>query len=62
MNYERDIVLDLDFWDCECEGEYIHSRFREFCIRCGCLRRDQPYSRASEVSRFLRTGRLEVNE
>lgn len=58
MSMYSEIILDMDFWDCECDEDFIHSRFREFCIRCGSLRSEQPNSRANEVSHFVSIGKI----
>lgn len=38
-----------DFWDCECEEEYIHHSGQPCCTKCGAIREDCPDSRLSEV-------------
>ena len=43
------LVLDLDYWDCECEDNYIHHIDEKFCPECGNHQEDQPSSRAIKV-------------
>lgn len=38
-----------EYWDCECEKDYIHSRFDRKCPKCGARREDQPNARVVEV-------------
>lgn len=39
-----------EFWDCECEKDYIHSHAElDICPRCAALKDDQPDSRKAEV-------------
>ena len=44
-----DVTLNLDYWDCECEQEYIHSTTQRMCHVCGAMRKDLPPSRDNEV-------------
>ena len=40
-----------DYWDCECEANYIHKKAdRLACHRCGATQDEQPDSRVSEIS------------
>lgn len=38
-----------EFWDCECEKDYIHSKTEPICDVCGALAEDQPDSRLYEI-------------
>ena len=44
-----DIVLASEYWDCECEENYIHTRSEKKCPICGAFRSEQPPSRVNEV-------------
>ena len=44
-----DIVLTSEYWDCECEKNYIHAHSEKKCCICGAFRSDQPLSRINEV-------------
>lgn len=44
-----DIELTDEYWDCECEKDYIHLHSEESCPVCKALQEDQPNSRVSEV-------------
>jgi len=44
-----DILLDLDFWDCECRKNFIHPISQSFCPICIADEKDSPSSRANEV-------------
>ena len=43
------IELSTEYWDCECERDYIHSNDVSRCPRCGAMRDDQPPSRINEI-------------
>jgi len=43
------ITLNLDYWDCECDDNYIHFKARTNCSKCGAIQEDQPSSRSNEV-------------
>lgn len=43
------IETSPDFWDCECENNYIHPKEQPKCEICGAIREDQPDSRINEI-------------
>ena len=43
------IITTPDYWDCECENNYIHPRKHDECKVCGSIEEEQPESRLSEV-------------
>lgn len=43
------IYLNPDFWDCECETSFIHSKDIPSCPQCGALREEQPDSIDHEI-------------
>lgn len=43
------IVRNLDYWDCDCEHDYIHPISRMFCLNCDMWQDDCPSSRDNEV-------------
>ena len=46
-----DIKLNDNFWDCECEKDYIHHKsVQTFCTECKTLAEDMPDSREDEVN------------
>ncbi|QTA80667.1 Uncharacterized protein dnl_29780 [Desulfonema limicola] len=47
-----DIELTNEYWDCECEKDYIHLRSQEFCPICKAVQEDQPGSRVSEILKY----------
>ena len=47
-----DIVCNLDYWDCECEKDYIQPITKDICFDCGALREDMPASREHEVNEY----------
>ena len=47
-----DIELTDEYWDCECEKNYIHPCLEEFCQICDARQEDQPNSRVSEVLKY----------
>jgi hypothetical protein len=38
-----------EYWDCECEKDYIHSKTVPICDVCGTLPENQPDSRLYEI-------------
>ena len=38
-----------EYWDCECEKDYIHSKTVPICDGCGTLPENQPDSRLYEI-------------
>ena len=46
-----EIMTHPEFWDCECEEDYIHPKERDGgqCRRCGAYEADQPDSLIKEV-------------
>lgn len=48
-----EIQLAIDYWDCECEKNYIHKKETGVCSICGSFINEQPDSRLNEVVPFL---------
>jgi hypothetical protein len=46
---ENDGETTPEYWDCECEKDYIHSKTGPICDVCGALAEDQPDSRLYEI-------------
>lgn len=44
-----DLVLNLDYWDCECEHDYIYALDKTVCERCGQTQESGPSSHENEV-------------
>jgi hypothetical protein len=49
-----DIILNLDYWDCECESNFIHPISQQMCDICGAIQEESPSSRENEVQLLLR--------
>ena len=47
------IELNENYWDCECQVDYIHHKAVLVCNICGADRDGQPDSRADEVLNHL---------
>jgi len=43
------IKLSKNFWDCECDENFIHPKNQNTCPECGAVQEDQPDSRVDEV-------------
>ncbi len=43
------IPTDPNFWDCECDCDYIHPKSEDSCPRCDSYREEMPDSRISEL-------------
>ena len=48
--------LNSNYWDCECEENYIHKKSKTFCSKCGAEEENQPDSHANEVEAMLKEG------
>ena len=51
------IKLCNNFWDCECDKNFIHSKNQDTCPECGAVQEEQPDSRVDEV---LKDNRFQV--
>ena len=44
------MLLNPDYWDCECESNYIHKKAEtNHCVKCDTHEDDQPDSRQEEI-------------
>jgi hypothetical protein len=50
---DGDIILNLDYWDCECKQKFIHPINEDRCAICGFEQDECPSSRENEVNLFL---------
>jgi hypothetical protein len=50
------ILTTSDFWDCECEHDYIHPSTEAFCKKCKTPREEGPDSRVEEVRKYFWNG------
>ncbi len=41
-----------EYWDCECEYNYIHPKTQKSCPICGAMADEQPDSIVDEVERY----------
>ena len=47
---KTNIKLNQDYWDCECETNYIHKKTElDHCVKCDTYEEDQPDSRQEEI-------------
>lgn len=53
LEHVGDIVLNLDYWDCDCKSNFIHSVRLKRCEVCGYEQEDCPPSRENEVQIIL---------
>ena len=49
-----------DYWDCECERDYIHSKQVLICPACRTTPDEQPDSQVNEVVEFLKRKAIDV--
>ena len=47
-----DMKLTDEFWDCECEKNYIHSKQQKTCPICKTKAENQPDSHLEEVLQY----------
>lgn len=50
---ENKIIFATDYWDCECELDYVHNKEEFYCNRCSAYAEDCSDSRVDEVKKFL---------
>ncbi len=48
-----EIQTNPNYWDCECEADYIHPKGSVTCSKCGALEDEQPDSRQNEIDQHL---------
>tara|TARA_R110000782_G_scaffold39956_2_gene92419 strand:+ start:88 stop:243 length:156 start_codon:yes stop_codon:yes gene_type:complete len=48
-----DILLNENYWDCECVSNFIHTKKKIECNRCKALADEQPDSRQNEIDLIL---------
>lgn len=48
-----DLVLNLNYWDCNCLDGYIHPVTEAMCVVCGSALEEHPNSIESEVSKLF---------
>lgn len=48
-----DIETTPDFWDCECDKNYIHKKKLAACNICNATADEQPDSRSNEVRHYI---------
>ncbi len=48
-----EITLNLEYWDCECERNFIHPIFESKCPVCDSEQEESPASRENEVDQVL---------
>jgi hypothetical protein len=53
IEYHGDIILNLEYWDCDCDDNYIHPITKQFCKKCSSEQEDHPNSREDEVRKFF---------
>ena len=57
MVYKRRIkmiLLNPNYWDCECESDYIHKKVEtNHCVKCDTYEEDQPDSRQEDVNEYI---------
>lgn len=45
----KENILIPEYWDCECEKDYIHPISERICVKCTRWNDNQPDSRLNEV-------------
>ena len=57
------IETNPDFWDCECEFDYIHNKSITLsCLICNTSHEEQPDSREIEVQLMKKIKKIELTE
>ncbi|MDD9857848.1 MAG: hypothetical protein OXU96_07370 [Gammaproteobacteria bacterium] len=54
-----DLVINLEYWDCECERDYIHALDKTVCEKCGQTQELGPSSHENEVREMVKSTRFQ---
>lgn len=54
LQHVGNIILNLDYWDCECENDFIHPISQQRCDICGSEQEESSSSRENEVQHLFR--------
>ena len=46
------IQFNENYWDCECEHDYIHPKTEQICLKCKATQKESPDSISSEVIKY----------
>ena len=49
LEIHSDLILNLNYWDCECINDFIHNNSEKSCVKCHATKEFQPNSRETEV-------------
>lgn len=49
---QNEIILNEDYWDCNCVENYIHPIYENYCSKCDTYEEDMPNSRQNEINEF----------
>ena len=55
IEHAGDITLNLDYWDCACEHDFIHPIAKSACSICGATQEESPSSRENEVQKYVKS-------
>lgn len=58
LQFNGNITLNLEFWDCECTDNYIHPITQHLCQTCGSYQVDSPSSREDEIEEFRSSAKI----
>lgn len=45
--------FNKNYWDCECEHDFIHPKTEKDCIKCGAIQEEAPDSITTEVIKYV---------
>lgn len=48
------MMINQEYWDCECKKNYIHPKIHAMCPYCGAWADEQPDSIAEKVEKMLK--------
>lgn len=48
-----DLTINLEYWDCECESDFIHSISENICSVCNSEKENNPNSRENEIEKLV---------
>lgn len=53
VKLKETITFNENYWNCECERNYIHPKTQKYCNLCNVDVEGQPDSKTDEVKKYL---------
>jgi hypothetical protein len=59
--YTAYFTLNDNYWDCECEHDFIHTVEKNDCSVCRAIKEEQPNSRNNEIEILIENKNKAIN-